>query len=94
VVTVADNNQEFTDEMKMLMDIQQRIARVEANTSDLKSIESKADQAVTQANASYSLAQEAIHRTESQKTTLYAVIGFVAVSVLAPLLIEIATKMF
>lgn len=84
--------EDIDGQVKLLMDIQQRVVRVEENTKRNADLVNKVDDISEQVSKAHYEVEEANHRIDYLRDVTYGVVVFIAIYIIAPIFIDIVSK--
>ena len=84
--------EEISDEVKLLMEFQQRLARIEENTKNTSNLVDKVDEIADQSAKAQHAAEEANLRINSLRDVTYGMVAFIALYIVAPLVVDLVSK--
>ena len=84
--------EDIDDQVKLLMDIQQRVVRVEENTKRNADLVTKVDDISEQVSKAHYDVEDANHRIDYLRDMTYGMVVFIAVYIIAPIFVDIVSK--
>jgi len=84
--------EDIDGQVKLLMDIQQRVVRVEENTKRNADLVNKVDDISEQASKAHYEVEEANNRIDYLRDVTYGIVIFITIYIIAPIFIDIVSK--